>query len=485
MKDYRPRFSWQPEGKFAGVILDRGKKVAEIVDGRIKNGVLRPDGPIVFDNDVGLRMFWMQYALHELPGRSADIVKHLVVEESSPTELKLLLISTNIGETIESRYQLTLAYAQHLCSYYYHCKAVLSVLPGRDWVVTHNPQNGELEFCNFWPKGVFEKEKLWSLCCYEANTGETLQVPHHHLNSSDKILRQLRKQGRILYVLEDDNPTVQLLGDTALADTHLGLHTAGGLCAYMYDLHLAYRVCDSDLDVVLPAGSTYKAEFAIYNVGREEGSIILQRSRYEMPPEVETIPIFTEGLNSFSKTIENFGGNLLAVWPWSMEYGENWNPPHGDELEGLECGVDRQMGYTDLNSLKIGSNKACKIRWTATTIGPSYFGKDFVPGARHRLTAYARTKDVSRKGVAIAIRIYQENREGSSDHDVSDPRKFEAFYSPMRLLGTNDWIRLEVSTPSVMPKPDRVHLILELEGTGTVWFDDVEYRELSDDVRSS
>jgi len=477
MEHYMPKFFWQPTSEFTGLIFDNGKKIAEFVSGRLKNALLKPDGPIVIDDDVGLRMFWMQYAHHQKPGRSADIIKKLFVDDSDPERLILQVTSTNADESIESRYGLTLTYDQERESYYYHFKALLTVLPEKAWLVTFNPSNGELEYCNFWPKGVFEKNKLWQACYYEADPGGIIQVPHHHLNSADKIFHPFKDEGRLFYLLEDDNPVVQLLGDTAKRVAPDDLYTAAGLCAYMYDVHFAYRVCHSPQSVVLPEGTTYKAEFALYRIGREEGERVLKKSTYVTPPEIDNVPIFVERLNTFSKTVHDVQGDLLAVWPWSIEYGETWDAPYGEELEGLKYTLDKKMGYSDSCSLRIQSEKFCTARWSATTIGPAFFGKEFTAGRRYLLSAYVKTKDVVGKGATIGIRLHRQNPEQKDDPGVFDLKNFEIYYCPDRLVGTNDWTKLEITTPPIIPKPDRVHLLLEQDGKGIAWFDDVEYIE--------
>lgn len=477
MGQYSPKFSCKENPGPSVVIFDHEKKVGEVVDGRLRNALLRPDGPIVVDNDIGLRMFWMQYADHQKPGRSADIIKKLSVDDTDPTQLILHITTTNVDESIESRYGLTLSYDQELESYYYLFEALLTVLPKKTWLVTFNPSNGELEYCNFWPNGVFEKDKLWQVCCYEALTGETLRVAHHHLNSADKILRPFKDGGRLVYLLEDDNPVVQLLGDTAEATETDGPCTAAGLCAYMYDVHFAYRLCDSQQDVLLPAGSTYRAEFALYRVGRKEGERILEKSTCLSSPEIDAVPIFVEGLNTFSRTLRDVQGDPLGVWPWSIEYGDSWDAPHGEQLEGITYVLDRALGYSDSSSLRIHSKKHCSARWAATTIGPAFFGKDFEVGKRYLLSAYVKTNNVEGEGVAIGIRLHRENPEQQDDIAGLEAKDFETYCSSNRLVGTNDWTRLEIVTPPITPKPDRVHLLLEQNGRGTTWFDDVEYRE--------
>jgi hypothetical protein len=42
-----------------------------------------------------------------------------------------------------------------------------------------------------------------------------------------------------------------------------------------------------------------------------------------------------------------------------------------------------------------------------------------------------------------------------------------------RWTGMTDWKAIEVTTPVIDSPPDRMHVLLEMDGKGTCWFDDV------------
>src|SRR3990170_8058229 len=104
MRIYKPNFSWQRLTERSGNILDNGQKIAEFSNGRLRNAIFKPDGRIMIEDDVGLRMFWMQYAEHQKPGRSADVVRRIEIYEDDPERFFLRVVSTNSDESIESRY---------------------------------------------------------------------------------------------------------------------------------------------------------------------------------------------------------------------------------------------------------------------------------------------------------------------------------------------------------------------------------------------
>ena len=52
---------------------------------------------------------------------------------------------------------------------------------------------------------------------------------------------------------------------------------------------------------------------------------------------------------------------------------------------------------------------------------------------------------------------------------------YETFASEPQPGGGKGWLPLTVITPPLRPRADRVHVMLEVKGEGTVWFDDVEF----------
>ncbi len=69
--------------------------------------------------------------------------------------------------------------------------------------------------------------------------------------------------------------------------------------------------------------------------------------------------------------------------------------------------------------------------------------------------------------VRIGLRLH---RAGIGD--VFDLSSYETYYSDDAATGTTDWKAIEVTTPEIDPPPDRMHLLLEMDG-GDCWFDDV------------
>ncbi len=226
---------------------------------------------------------------------------------SAPSKISLKIESASHSREVTSRYLLDVSYSEQLGSYVFDFRCRLSVPEGKRWLVTHNPSHGELEFCNFWPEGVFipGADKASSLpdaspaapasfprrresrieegakrydACYVQKADRTERIPHHHLETSDKHDIGMDPGDRFLYLLEDENPVVEICSSEPVA---------AGLCAYMWDAHFAYRVCKDGEDVELPSGSSYDAHFKLYAIGREEGEKIMSAATPRAAPETE------------------------------------------------------------------------------------------------------------------------------------------------------------------------------------------------------
>jgi hypothetical protein len=84
-----------------------------------------------------------------------------------------------------------------------------------------------------------------------------------------------------------------------------------------------------------------------------------------------------------------------------------------------------------------------------------------------------RTSGLQGKAM-IAVRLHR--KENGSPFDIEN---YETFTSAQTLQGDTDWTLLKVITPPITPAPDRVHLLLILEGRGTTWFDNVQFEVIA------
>ncbi len=473
-------------GPASGRIFFGDDCIGEIHDLCLRNMSLEPGGRIVIGNEVPLPLYWRQYAHHEDPARNAG--SNPSVEEipadpggagggpgsdsASSPPLVLRCEGTDARSSIRSRFLLRIGIDLSIPSpgtqvrFVIEIEAELEVLRGHGWQVTYNPDHGELEFCNLWPEGTFvtgqELKKSFSSCFVQrSSTSAVTLIRHHHLESSDKHNIPLKPGDRFGWVLEDRNPVIELLS---------GLEVSAGLCAYMWDAHFAYRCCSGPGEAWLPPGSRYSASFRISLLDRTQASVLVMHGVHAPAPEALVTPLYRDGLNKFNETLDLSGGGAeaegqaAAVWPWTFDNG-------GREALEVEGTLDRSTGYDDNSSLRIRAAGTCTGRWMATTLGPAFGGHPFRDKRRHALSAVVRAESLD--GIArIGLRIHRRGAPG-----LGEPDRYEHYWSPGMCSGTTPWTVLEVLTPHISPPPDRVHILLEQQGRGTAWFDNVWFRE--------
>jgi hypothetical protein len=176
--------------------------------------------------------------------------------------------------------------------------------------------------------------------------------------------------------------------------------------------------------------------------------------------EAAQTPIYTDGINTFRETLLSLPGREQTAWPWTFEVTS------GDHALTLGT-IDRTKGYDDTSSLRITSEVSGGGRWIATTLGPAFGAPPFADGKRYRLSAIACSSSL--KGVARAgLRLHREGTPG-----LGDTRAYELYWTGRGCSGNAPWTALDVITPPISPPPDRVHLLLDQEGEGTSWFDNV------------
>ncbi len=445
-----PRF--EKTGGADGKVFIGGECIAEIAAMCLSNLRLGPGGGTIIGRDVPLPLFWRQYAHHEDPRRNGGSLARVDQVGGESGKLLLRCEGTNAGSEIISIFTVGFSEDQSSGGYAVDIHAVFDVAPGKTWTVTHNPSHGELEFCNIWPEGTFTPrgEKSYTQCFVQRGGTVTL-IPHTHLESSDKQNILMQRGDRFGWLLEEENPVIELLSDARVS---------AGLCAYMWDAHFGYRMCHSPGGMILGAGSRHEASVRITRIGRAEGAGLIARGTRADAAEAALTPVYIDGINTFRETLLSLPDREQTAWPWTFE------ATGGDPARAMGT-IDSSRGYDDTSSLRISSKRTGGGRWIATTLGPAFGGPPFVDGRRYRLSAVASSSSL--KGVARAgVRLHREGTPGQAD-----TRAYELYWSGSGCSGTAPWTPLEVITPTISPPPDRVHLLLDQEGGGTSWFDNV------------
>jgi hypothetical protein len=146
-------------------------------------------------------------------------------------------------------------------------------------------------------------------------------------------------------------------------------------------------------------------------------------------------PIVVNGLNDF-RSYRN-SDEPQAEWAW---WGGAW---------------DRTVGHDDQYSLRLTGGQAPQS-WMR--LGNMWFSEPLLAGT-YTLTAWVRTQDVQGEGATIGAKLLYPDAP--------------PVYRPDRITGTNDWQQLEFSFTLSRPAYG-LAVVLDVSGTGTAWFDDVE-----------
>jgi hypothetical protein len=451
------RFIWKPINKFDGRVFDTiaRSEIFSIKKIKLTNAKLKPDGEIIIGEEVPLPLFWQQYANHENPGRHAGIIKNIIIEEDAD-KITFKILSANYPETIQSKYELEVSYSNNLNSYVYSVKAELEILNGKEWEITHNPANGEVEFCNFYPEGVFSKnpnkKKKYKYIVYENNNGEFIRLPLIHPEIEDYKNLPISPGGSLYYISENENPVINIIAGSE--------NIRPGICSYMWDSHFGIRVCNNN-DIILKENTQFHAHYRIYSIPREEGLKIMDKSISKDMTDALSIPVYEPGVNTFSKNIFDFE-NTDDIWPWQTETNIS-------SKSEIDFRTDKENGYSDNSSLYIELKADGFARWIFTALGPDYGKQEFTLNKNYRLKTYIKFQKYSEESFArIGFRIHFKD-EGN----IFDLNTYKIYFSDSINKQTEEWLEYEYQIPIFDKMPDRIHLLLEINGKGNCRFDDV------------
>jgi hypothetical protein len=439
--------SFEQEGDAGGVVRDDGRVVAEIRELRLTKGIFRPGGESFLGPEVPLPLYWMQYANHEDPERNAGSHASLHVVPADGDEILIRCKGATASGAARSETTLRIGMTAAPVRYHYGITSRLEVVSPEGWMVTRNPSHGDVEFANLGPRESFTTGggKRYDACYLVGRRGVS-RIPHHHLESADKHRIAMGPGDRFLWGLEEENLCLTI---------DSGGRVTAGVCAYMWDAHFAFDVTEGKASVVLPGGALLHAAYTLSSLDRKAAEALIVGATDRPAPERG--PLYVEGVNRFSDTIDTPGIDVQNAWPW--------------ETEGAgEFTVDRACGYDDVHSLRIRHSETATGVWKATALGPAYGKPGWRGGAQFRFSARVRSKDFT--GVAaVGIRLHREGREG-----LFDTERYERYIS--ETLGGEAWTHLEVITPPIVPPPDRLHLLLVGRGKGSVWFDNAHLEVL-------
>ena len=212
-------------------------------------------------------------------------------------------------------------------------------------------------------------------------------------------------------------------------------------------------------------GRTLQASYTLRVKSKSSMRPMVQRARLLPAGTALDQPVWLGGWHSFQKTFRSEEIDHNTAWPWQTAV-----------ICGAEKDVrftrDIRVGHEDSFSLKVENLRSAASTWQATTLGPAFGERAFRSGGRLRLRGMVRLRGAEVKA-RVVLRLHRKGK--GSVYAVSD---YELYPSAEMTEADREWHELTVTTPRLRPAPDRVHVLLQLEGRGAAWFDEVELSRL-------
>ena len=485
-KTYVPAFSWRDDKKDAVGIYDHERLIARLVervrpdqrhysDVLFQDVFLRPPGVGTIEAEPQGYLFprWRfhVYYYHEVEERKIletgkrlrfylRTHDHAVRDPDKPVYAKKLAEhglrpEEGAHPVFHDEMFLTITYDPERESYVYDVTSKLTIKPGKKLLIPF--VGGHLEYQDLMPSGSFypylegydRKKYQWQV--WESPDGKVYRIPLHHFKSPDKRGIRIKRDGIFAYLLErTGNQVIQLLGDTAE-------RSELAICWWMWDPHIYLMTDDKK---TCDAGETFKVHYRLYEIDEAAGKALLDRSvlRPESSLDGVAAPVFHFGLNTFDEPVS--ADVESEQWFWESNESR-WTRP-GEERH---CLWDDTVSRSGGRSLSLRGTEA-KSRWYWQV---PFCGTNMRPApelsACQRLTAYVKTEGV-------------EGRVRLGYHVTTDPNAVLE-WCPRELAGTNDWTKLELLSTPARPRGNG-RIVLQLDGKGRAWFDDVEIVNVQD-----
>jgi hypothetical protein len=437
-----------PIARLEHVVVEQPEQNLRYFDRNLKPVVLRdlkltPTGrPLV----AGVQMFW-NFDGHIVTSELQDVI----VEGRDSDCLRVTVVTADPGGIAISRRVLTLSWDEVEESYVYDFACHLDIKspqtfdrPGIEQV--------RFEISDPWysdvPAPTIAFDGAWSAHGFTRLLAEPAgdepavwQMPLNHLATGIPSPQSFRDGGML--VLADcpgNNPAFEFVGDTAA-------RTGIGVCNWGYDVHL-HATYDRQ-ELYAPICETFRVRRC------PDAKVADMLKRSEPVPAITyaglaQLPRY-ERHSSFDKTLDlNEPAGALDPWPWLPEgEGTRW------------C---RDLGRTDNHSLAIERSTDGVSEWAMNREGEGAWTQRWRSTTGFRVSVWVRTEHVRGHGASIGLRWIQFNHPERQPVICCTP-----------LSATNDWTQLTVEIQG--PPPDQisaVEILLRLDGTGAVWFDDID-----------
>ncbi len=302
----------------------------------------------------------------------------------------------------------------------------------------------KVEYLDIWFEGLF-----WPECDgHDRELYETLlfQTPGGPLRSAPKLHVFPSLRGATYETLVCKMPEGGLFGlvdheepGYVIRINKLSAPGVVGICWWTWDPHLFMDV---------PADANRMAyEIEIEQIPCSRGKALAARAvpiAFRKDPDYQ-LPVFVrDDVNTFRKLVDR-----SDEWTW--------------ERHSRHCFVDEHVGADDEQSVAIRRASAGRTAWYTRALGEDYFDHRRLHGG-HRITSVVRTRGVTGKA-RLGVLCYN----GPETRLYEEPDPVAVFSSAV--TGTNDWTRLEVAFDATGYK--RFKIVLEQDGAGQSWFDNV------------
>ncbi|MFC1528525.1 hypothetical protein ACFL5B_01305 [Candidatus Latescibacterota bacterium] len=405
----------------------------------LRNLRLTPDGPPLVE---GVQLYW------KCDGTITDRIVDIDVEGRGTDRLVVTFHTKDNEGVANSRQVLTLTYDNDMKTYVYDFRFFLEFnSPG-----SFDGRTVNFEFSDPWLVGCpgpgIEFRGMWRKryrqFLYEKEDGRIVSIPINHFTTSHKNAITLKPDGLFAAVYEKDgNPAIQFVGDTAKKSSI-------SICWWGYDFHLGRKVTPDEL---------YKpilAHFRIFDCPDEKAHALAEQAKMlPLGPNewggIKEYPIY-ERSGSFAKgmSLDSSYGGDIDPFPWQFTgQGALW---------------DRSFGRTDTYCLKIERKDNGFTRWqTFQGDGEGYYMEPWTFFTGYKVACYVKTESVTGRGSTLAVQYHLPNVA----------QKYPV-YTARKVTGTNDWTRLEIEVGPPPPGTGCLMIMLQQDGSGTTWFDDLE-----------
>ena len=381
-----------------------------------------------------------------------DKLVDIRIEGNNSEKLIVTFVTEDIHRIALSTRILTLTYDKTNGNYMYDFRCVLELRDPEFF----RERPVVFEFSDPWytgcPGPAVEFPEMWRKryqnFAYEAADGNIYSIPMNHYTTSHKGNIRLRPGGLFAALYEPDgNPAFQFVGETAEQSNI-------AICWWGYDVHFNRRVMPDEMDA--PITTRFRVFQCPDDKIRElrDNSIMPSLDREEMKGRIE-FPVY-ERKSSFDGglRIDEAWNGPLDPFPWTFTgEGAVW---------------DKSSGRNDKSSLKIERSGQGLTRWqTNQGDGQGYWMEPWTPCRGYTVRCWVRTERLTGNGAALAVQYHIPNED--QRYPVVTSRK---------LTGTNGWTLVEVEIGAPPPEAGCLMIMLQQDGVGTSWFDDLEVNQI-------